>query len=87
MVRLRSSAEEGVGFGRGPPTHAVANALVTTYRSPNPQPGAPLGVDPKTVRRYISQGRLKAARVGPRLIRIERESLESLGKPVGGGAQ
>ena len=44
----------------------------------------PLGVDPKTVRRYISQGRLKAVRVGPRLIRTERESLESLGKPVGG---
>jgi hypothetical protein len=44
----------------------------------------PLGVDPKTVRRYISQGRLKAVRVGPRLIPTERESLESLGKPVGG---
>ena len=43
-----------------------------------------LGVDPKTVRRYISQGRLKVVRVGPRLIRIERESLDSLGKPLGG---
>ena len=73
-----------VALRQGPPTHAVANALVTTYRSPKAQPGAPLGVDPKTVRRYIGQGRLKAVRVGPRLIRIERESLESSGKPVGG---
>ena len=53
-------------------------------QNPEAQPRAPLGVDPKTVRRYISQGRLKAVRVGPRLIRIERESLESVGKPVGG---
>jgi excisionase family DNA binding protein len=43
-----------------------------------------LSVDPKTIRRYIGQGRLKAVRVGPRLIRNERGSLESLGKPVGG---
>ena len=37
------------------------------------QAGAWLGVDPKTVRRYIAQGRIKAVRVGPRLIRIERD--------------
>jgi excisionase family DNA binding protein len=42
-----------------------------------------LGVDPKTVRRYIAQGRLKAARVGPKLIRVERESLLALAKPIG----
>lgn len=42
-----------------------------------------LGVDPKTIRRYIAQGRLKAKRVGPRLIRVDRESLLALGTPVG----
>lgn len=42
-----------------------------------------LGVDPKTIRRYIAQGRLSAVRVGPRLIRIERESLQALAKPIG----
>lgn len=42
-----------------------------------------LGVDPKTVRRYIAAGRLNAKRVGPRLIRVERESLLALGTPVG----
>jgi excisionase family DNA binding protein len=47
------------------------------------QAAAWLGVDPKTVRRYIAQGRLRAMRVGPRLIRIERESLLALATPVG----
>jgi excisionase family DNA binding protein len=47
------------------------------------QAAAWLGVDPKTVRRYISQGRLKAAKVGPKLIRVDRESLLALAKPIG----
>jgi excisionase family DNA binding protein len=33
------------------------------------------GVDTKTVRRWIAQGRLIAYRVGPRLIRIDRDSV------------
>jgi len=45
-----------------------------------------LGVSEKTVRRYIAQGRLKAHRVGPRLIRIDRESLLKLAQPIGGVA-
>lgn len=44
-----------------------------------------LGVSDKTIRRYISQGRLKAVRVGPRLIRIDRDSLVALATPVGWG--
>jgi excisionase family DNA binding protein len=40
-------------------------------------------VDPKTVRRYIAQGRIKAMRIGPRLIRIDRESLLAFATPVG----
>ncbi|HYB38328.1 MAG TPA: helix-turn-helix domain-containing protein [Mycobacterium sp.] len=47
------------------------------------QAAARLGVDPKTVRRYIAQGRIKAVRVGPRLVRVERESLLALAKPIG----
>ncbi len=42
-----------------------------------------LGVDPKTIRRWISQGRITAHRIGPRLIRIERDSLLNLARPVG----
>jgi excisionase family DNA binding protein len=48
------------------------------------QAAAWLGVDPKTVRRYISQGRLKGGRIGGvKLIRVERESLLALVKPIG----
>jgi excisionase family DNA binding protein len=47
------------------------------------QVAAWLDVDQKTVRRYIAQGRLKGVRIGPKLIRIERESLLALVKPIG----
>lgn len=43
-----------------------------------------LQVCERTVRRYISQGRLKGVRLGERLIRIERASLDALTTPVGG---
>ncbi|VCT89531.1 hypothetical protein MHAS_01225 [Mycolicibacterium hassiacum DSM 44199] len=42
-----------------------------------------LGVSTKTVRRYIADGKLKAVRLGPRLIRVERESVEALMRPIG----
>jgi excisionase family DNA binding protein len=45
-----------------------------------------LTVDTKTIRRYIAAGRLRAYRVGPRLIRVDRESLMTLAQPVGGTA-
>jgi excisionase family DNA binding protein len=47
------------------------------------QSAAYLGVSEKTVRRYIAQGRIKAKRIGPRLLRVERESLLALASPVG----
>ncbi len=43
-----------------------------------------LGVSERTGRRYIAQGRLRAFRVGPRLIRVDRESLLKLARPIGG---
>ncbi|AZV00833.1 excisionase family DNA-binding protein [Mycobacterium phage Malec] len=42
-----------------------------------------LGVHPNTVRNYIAEGKLKAVRLGPRLIRVERDSVEALMKPIG----
>lgn len=42
-----------------------------------------LGVSPKTVRRYIAAGRLKAVRLGPRLIRVDPASVAALQHPVG----
>ena len=41
------------------------------------------GVDVKTVRRWIAQGRLTAQRIGPRLIRLDREEVLSLGRRIG----
>ena len=43
-----------------------------------------IGVDVKTVRRWIAQGRLAAYRVGPRLIRVDRASILKLASPIGG---
>lgn len=43
-------------------------------------------VDVKTIRRWISQGRLTAYRVGPRLIRVDRASILKLASPIGGAA-
>lgn len=56
---------------------------------PNPtisQTAEFFAVDEKTIRRWIAQGRLTAYRVGPRLIRINRESITKLCKPIGGAA-
>ncbi len=44
------------------------------------------GGDVKTVRRWISQGRPTAYRVGPRLIRVDRQSILKLASPIGGVA-
>lgn len=43
---------------------------------------AHLGVSTKTVRRRISDGTLKAVRIGPRLIRIDAASLACIGRPL-----
>ncbi|AGI61716.1 excisionase family DNA-binding protein [Mycobacterium phage BTCU-1] len=45
-----------------------------------------LGVSTRTVRNYISDGKLKAVRLGPRLIRVERDSVEALMRPIGNWA-
>ena len=50
------------------------------------QAAAYVGVDRKTARRWISQGRLSAKRLGPRLIRLERDEVLSLGRRIGGAA-
>jgi len=45
-----------------------------------------LSVDTRSIRRWIAQGRLTAYHVGPRLIRIDRDSLPKPATPVGGAA-
>lgn len=45
-----------------------------------------LGLSERTVRRYIASGQLRAHRLGPRMIRVERESVAGLLRPIGGAA-
>ena len=44
------------------------------------------GVCTKTIRRWIADGRLTAYRVGPRLIRVDLDELDSMFRPIGGRA-
>jgi excisionase family DNA binding protein len=40
-------------------------------------------VDIKTIRRWIQQGRITAHRVGPRLLRLDRDSVINVGRRIG----
>lgn len=46
------------------------------------QAAALLQVSTKTIRRYIANGTIDARRVGPRLIRINPESINNIGTPL-----
>ncbi|BBX63031.1 hypothetical protein MSAS_22050 [Mycobacterium saskatchewanense] len=43
-------------------------------------------VSSRTIHRWISDGRLNAVRVGPRLLKVRAEDLDALMQPVGGAA-
>jgi excisionase family DNA binding protein len=40
------------------------------------------GCSPRTIRRYISQGRLSGYRMGPRLIRVDLAEIDALLSPI-----
>jgi excisionase family DNA binding protein len=40
------------------------------------------GVNERTIRRWIASGRLRAYRVGPKLIRVDLDDLDLLARPV-----
>ena len=42
------------------------------------------GVHYRTIRRYVSSGRLSAVRVGPRLLKVDVADVDALKRPVGG---
>jgi len=42
------------------------------------------GLSDKTIRRWIADGRVKAVRLGARTIRIDRDSLLAVQRPIGG---
>lgn len=41
------------------------------------------GVCYRTIRRYVADGRLKAVRVGPRLLKVDAADVDALKTPVG----
>ena len=45
-----------------------------------------LGVNYRTIRRWIAAGHIDAVRVGPRLLKIDAAQLDRVMSPVGGGA-
>lgn len=56
---------------------------MTLTATPGRDPGirdtaTELRLSPDTVRRYIATGRLRAYRVGPRLLRVVREDIDKL---------
>jgi excisionase family DNA binding protein len=40
------------------------------------------GLSVPTIRRYITQGLIRAERVGPKLIRVDLDSVDNLGTPL-----
>jgi excisionase family DNA binding protein len=70
------------------PSRGLLPDMANTNKAPLPplpsveQAANYVGVDPKTVQRWISQGRLSAKRNGPRLIRLDRDEVLQLGRPV-----
>ena len=41
-----------------------------------------LGLDPRTIRRYVSDGLLPAYRVGSTLIRVDQADVDALVRPI-----
>lgn len=59
------------------------NSTATPRRFGTMRDGAQiLKCDPDTIRRYISQGRLTAYRVGDRLLRVDLDEVERLARPI-----
>jgi excisionase family DNA binding protein len=52
-----------------------------------PEAARRLDVHPRTVRRYITTGRLRGYRLGPRLLKVELTEVLSLLQPVGADEQ
>ena len=66
------SPSAGVGAGAGPPRRLASLATAAAYAD----------VSTRTLRRYISQGRLTGYRVGPRLVKVDLRELEALARPI-----
>ena len=45
------------------------------------------GVNYRTVRRWVQSGRLKAVRVGPKLLKVNAADIDAMLQPLTGGAE
>lgn len=59
------------------PTNKTQRRLVTI-----PQAAEEYGVCTKTIRRYISAGRITGYRFGPRMIRVDLEEIDATLRPM-----
>jgi excisionase family DNA binding protein len=62
------------------------NHRVTTHDLTIKEAAALHRVSTKTIRRWIQAGYIRAYRVGPRLLRLERASVINVGRRIGGAA-
>jgi excisionase family DNA binding protein len=60
----------------------MTNSVALPMRLSIKQSAEHLGLSDKTIRRKIAAGELKAYRVGKRAIRVDRDSLLALEKPM-----
>ena len=51
-----------------------------------PEAAERCGVHYRTMRRWISEGRINAVRVGPKLLKVDASDLEAFLQPTGGAA-
>jgi len=51
-----------------------------------PEAAEQCGVHYRTFRRWVSDGRISAVRVGPKLLKVDANDLAQLLQPTGGGA-
>jgi excisionase family DNA binding protein len=63
---------------------AAAAAIRSQRRHPGLNEAAEIaGVHKRTMRRWIAEGRIRAYRIGPRLIKVDIDDLEALLQPIG----
>jgi excisionase family DNA binding protein len=63
------------------PTSPMANHAGRRFES-IPAAAEYLGVAPKTIRRWISEGRITGYRAGPRIILVDRNEVDALLTPI-----
>lgn len=63
----------------------MSNAESRRRMSSLPDAAEQFGVSVKTLRRYISAGRITGYRFGPRMLRVDLDELDALLRPLAAG--